>query len=168
MSEAVTDRRALDALARKIDDLPLLPQVLARIVQLDPESDRYFDEFALLAREDPALAVKVIALANSAASSPASPMISIKDALVRVGTASVRSLVTSLAVQRVFIPTDRSQIRLWQHSIAAGVAAESIAALTPGLGIEPNEAYLVGLLHDVGRFVMFEHAPDTLLEVAPP
>ncbi len=165
MPEAVADHKALDQFVRKIDHLPLLPQVLVRLVQLDDASEDYFDQFALLAREDPTLAVRVVALANSAAFSPASPMVSIKDALVRVGTASVRAMVTSLAVQRVFIPKDANQMSLWRHSVAAGVAAESIAARTAKLGLDPSHAYLVGLLHDIGRFVMFEHAPDALSQV---
>lgn len=156
---------ALHSMENKIDELPLLPQVLVRILQLDPKSDEYFDEFELTAKEDPAFAVRIIALANSAASSPVEPIAVIRDALARMGATTVGSFVASLAVQRVFMPTEPNQILLWKHSISTAVGAQCVAKLIPELQVEPAHAYLVGLLHDVGRFVMFEHAPKQLLEV---
>lgn len=156
---------ALHSMEEKIDELPLLPQVLVRILQLDPTSEEYFEEFEHSAKEDPAFAVRVIALANSAASSPVAPISVIRDALARMGATTVASFVASLAVQRVFMPTEPSQILLWKHSISTAVGAQRIAELVPQLQVQPGHAYLVGLLHDVGRFVMFEHAPKQLLEV---
>lgn len=150
---------------KKIDELPLLPQVLVRIMQLDPKSDEYFEEFEHTAKEDPAFAVRIIALANSAASSPVAPISVIRDALARMGATTVGSFVASLAVQRVFMPTEPGQIMLWKHSISAAVGAQHVAEMVPRLQVEPAHAYLVGLLHDVGRFVMLEHAPKQLLEV---
>ena len=149
----------------KIGELPLLPQVLVRILQLDPNSDNYFEEFGKLTKEDPAFAVKVIALANSASSAPAVPVVSIRDALTRMGAHAIRSLVASLAVQRVFYPTKPNEVRLWQHSVYAAFAAAQIAEMARGFKVDPAEAYLVGLLHDIGRFVMFEHAAPNLLKV---
>ncbi len=156
---------ALHSMEEKIDELPLLPQVLVRILQLDPKSEEYFEEFEHSAKEDPAFAVRVIALANSAASSPVAPISVIRDALARMGATTVASFVASLAVQRVFMPTEPNQILLWKHSISTAVAAQRVAELVPQLQVQPGHAYLVGLLHDVGRFVMFEHAPKQLLEV---
>jgi putative nucleotidyltransferase with HDIG domain len=68
-------------------------------------------------------------------------------------------------VQRVFVPTTHSQVRLWDHSIFVAVATQQVAELIPDLKLDPGVAYLAGLLHDVGRFVMFEHAPAELLKV---
>ncbi|MGB5334284.1 MAG: HDOD domain-containing protein [Woeseiaceae bacterium] len=149
----------------KIDELPLLPQVLVRILQLDTESDSFFEEFGKLTKEDPAFAVRVITLANSAASAPAVPVVSIRDALTRMGSHAIRGLVASLAVQRVFLPTKPNEVGLWQHSVYAAFAAAKIAELIPDIQVDPAEAYLVGLLHDIGRFVMFEHAAPNLLKV---
>jgi len=156
---------ALQSMEDKIDELPLLPQVLVRILQLDTESDSFFEEFGKLTKEDPAFAVRVITLANSAASAPAVPVVSIRDALTRMGSHAIRGLVASLAVQRVFLPTKPNEVGLWQHSVHAAFAAAKIAELIPDIQVDPAEAYLVGLLHDIGRFVMFEHAAPNLLKV---
>ncbi len=162
---AVASVSALESMAGKVDELPLLPQSLVSVLRLSPDDDNYFDRFEDLAREDPALAVKIVSYANSAASSPASPILSIQAALARMGIQPVRSLVASLAVQRVFMPVEPSQVNLWKHSITVGVAAQRIATFLGKLEAEPGFAYLAGLLHDVGRFVMFEHASDDLLRV---
>jgi putative nucleotidyltransferase with HDIG domain len=155
----------LKALELKIDELPLLPQVLVKVLQLDPASDDYFDAFETLSREDPGLSIRLIALANSAASSPAAEINTIRKALARMRTTIANGLVCSLAVQRVFMPHLPNQIRLWRHSIAVAVAAEQLAKIAPALKVDPEQAYLVDLLHDVGRFVMFEHAAENLLRV---
>ncbi len=159
------DSSALRAMEAKIDQLPLLPQVLVKLLQLSQESPDYFDQVEKLAEEDPAFAVRVVALANSASSAPAVPITSIKTAVTRMGSATIGDLVASLAVQRVFMPREPSQVRLWQHSISAAVATQRVAGLIPSLELEPGQAYLAGLLHDVGRFVMFEHAAPALLKV---
>ena len=139
--------------------------MLVRILQLDSTADNYFEEFGRLTKEDPAFAVRVIALANSSASAPAVPIVSIRDALSRMGIAAIRSLVASLAVQRVFLPTKPNEVQLWRHSVFAAFAAAQIAEIVPELRVDPAKAYLVGLLHDIGRFVMFEHAAPCLLRV---
>ncbi len=148
-----------------IDALPLLPQVMVRILQLDPTADDYFEQFEQLASEDPAFAVRIVALANSASSAPIEPVCTIRDALARMGAATVTTFVTALSVQRVFMPTEPSQVALWKHAIETAVTAKRIAQIAPGLEVDPAQAYLVGLLHDIGRFVMLEHAAPELLRV---
>ena len=162
---AVSGSSALAAMAEKVDELPLLPQSLVNVMRLSPDDDDYFDRFEDLAREDPALAVKIVSYANSAASAPMSPVLSIQAALARMGIQPVRSIVASLAVQRVFMPTEESQVNLWKHSISVAVASQRVAMMMSHLEVDPGFAYLAGLLHDIGRFVMLEHASEELLRV---
>ncbi|MEO1247087.1 MAG: HDOD domain-containing protein, partial [Pseudomonadota bacterium] len=110
---------ALKDMEAKIDELPLLPQVLVRLLQLRPASVDYFENFESLVKEDPAFAVRVISLANSSTSAPVSPIETIRDALTRMGAVTIGALVASLAVQKVFMPTEPGQVRLWSHSILA-------------------------------------------------
>ena len=166
MTDAEHNRtETLKQMEAKIDELPLLPQVLVRLLQLEPTAEDYFESFEGLAKEDPAFAVRVIALANSATSSPVSPIETIREAMARVGATRIGALVASLAVQKVFMPTEEGQVRLWAHSIYAAVAAEAIAGRCPALGLDSGKAYLAGLLHDIGRFVMLEHAASSLKAV---
>jgi len=167
MSSTVTQSKAaaLKQMEGKIAELPLLPQVLVKLLQLNRTSEDYFDDFELLVMEDPTFAVRVIALANSASSAPVAPITSIRDAITRMGATTIADLVASLAVQKVFMPSKPSEIRLWTHSVQTACATEAVAKLVQGLEVDPGRAYLSGLLHDIGRFVMMEHASEELQAV---
>ena len=154
--------RSLRHAAAKVDELPLLPQVLTRILSLNMDNNDYFDQLERLAMEDPAFAVRILSVANSAESSPVDSILSIRQALTRMGTTRIRNLAAAMAVQKVFVPTRPSHILLWQHSVCVAVGTQHIAALLPELDIEPEFAYLAGLFHDIGRFVMLEHSTETL------
>ncbi len=82
-----------------------------------------------------------------------------------MGAATISNLVASLAVQQVFMPTKPNQVRLWNHSTNVALVSRYTALLQPELGIDQCMAYLIGLLHDIGRFVMLEHAEPELLKV---
>ena len=90
---------------------------------------------------------------------------SIPDAILRVGVRPLADLLLSLSVVEVFIPRTPGQRNLWVHSIQVAMAARRLAQLHPQTGIGPEQAYLAGLLHDIGRFVMFEHRPSDLGQI---
>ena len=170
LADSFTVRRGaigddLDRLERLIDDLPMLPQVLMRILEMDTDSADYFKHVEQLASEDPAVSVRVIAIANSASSAPAAPVTSIEGALSRMGTAAVNAMLVTLALSRVFTPTKPHERQLWSHSIAVAITSRELANLLPSLKVDPGTAYLCGLLHDIGRFIMFDHCSEEMLAV---
>lgn len=67
-----------------------------------------------------------------------------------------------MAVSRVFVPRSVGQKSLWIHALQVAVASRTIASLAPSARVAPDQAYLAGLLHDIGRFVMFEGATSDL------
>ncbi len=152
-------------LAARAEQLPLLPTVVLRVLRLDSGSDRYFEELLALAEEDPTFALRLIRLANAPASAPARPIVTIRQAVTRLGARECAGLVTALAVSRVFVPTTTAQRNLWLHALQTAVASRTIASLMAHPPIAPDQAYLAGLLHDIGRFVMFESATDDLMRV---
>lgn len=145
----------------RLDLLPSLPGVVVALSSLHPESTEFAEGVRNIAESDPPLAVRILAAANSAASAPITDVTSMEGALTRLGALRVSSLVTSLAVMRVFVPTSESQKELWRHSIQVAIGAREIAKTISG-PVEAGRAYLMGLLHDIGRFVMFEHDPVEL------
>ncbi|MAF83436.1 MAG: HDOD domain-containing protein [Gammaproteobacteria bacterium] len=152
-------------LERKPDELPLLPTVVARLLALRSHDDDYFDQILILAQEDPPFALRLIKLANSAFSAPAEAITSLEGAIVRLGSQHIANLSTSMAVTRVFLPTTQGERNLWAHSIQAAVAARIIANLNEDLKVQPDQAYLCGLVHDIGRFILFQDAADDLAHV---
>lgn len=150
---------ALREMASRVDELPLLAQSLAGILRLRSDDSDYFSQLERCTKAEPAFAVRLVAKANANARNVASAtaILTLNGAMVRLGAAAIRTLVASAAVQRVFVPTMPDQVRLWVHSVFVAVATQRVAELVPQLEIDPDTAYLSGLLHDIGRFVMLEH-----------
>jgi HD-like signal output (HDOD) protein len=144
---------------KKLEDLPLLPSVVARLLALSPSDEEYFEKVVALAKEDPPFALRVIRLSNAASSSPASVITDIQRAVVRVGAHQISGLIASMAVMRVFFPRTQRERNMWVHAIRTAVAAKAIARMVPTLKVDPEEAYLCGLLSDVGRFVLMDIVP---------
>lgn len=155
----------MEEIERKLEELPLLPDVVVRLLQLKPEDEAFFDKVLELSQEDPTFALQVIRLGNSASSAPISQIKSLQEAVARVGADAIAGLITSMAVLRVFVPVSPGEKELWIHSIQVAVIAKKVASSLPDLRIDPNQAYLCGLLHDIGRFVMFDKAASELQKV---
>jgi len=156
---------SLKEIEHKLEELPLLPDVVVRLLQLNPNDDDFFDQVLALSQEDPTFALQVIRLGNSASSAPISQIKSLEEAVARVGADAIAGLITSMAVLRVFVPVHPGEKKLWIHSIQVAVIAKNITSKLTHLKIDPNQAYLSGLLHDIGRFVMFDKAAPQLQEV---
>ncbi|MCP3934398.1 MAG: HDOD domain-containing protein [Actinomycetia bacterium] len=144
----------------RLQDLPVLPSVITRLMSLDRHSRSYSEDVEALISVDPGFAAQVLAAANSAASAPASPICAIPSALARIGSTFAVDQLMARGISRVFVPRDDRERALWQHSIQVALAAKEIETRTGASGHDPDETYVAGLLHDIGRFVMFQEAPE--------
>lgn len=142
------DRDKLDKL---LANAPVLPNVVTRIMALDKDSDDYYDEVLSLASEDPFIAAKIIFLANSAAMAGRSKIETLTQAVVRVGIKQVSTLISSISLTKSFKPTEDSHRNLWLHALQVAVACTKLAQLNQ---LNGEQAYLAGLLHEIGRFIL--------------
>ncbi|MFZ5549536.1 MAG: HDOD domain-containing protein [Pseudomonadota bacterium] len=138
--------------------LPAMPQILLRFLDEAASDQASMDTLAELVMRDPALSARVLTVANSAAFRRGNEMRSIKQSLVALGTRMVRTIASCLVVQNVFagLPGAKAQdlAGFWRHSL---LVAELARATAQELGVdaaECEEAYLAGLLHDVGQLVL--------------
>ncbi len=154
-----------DLETRVTNELPQLSGVVTRLATLNHDAVDYVEQVSALAGADPVIAAELIQLANSPLSGPIKPVTSIETAIVRLGANAVAGLVTTLAVMRVFVPVETAQKRIWLHSLEVAIGTRTIANAMQGLHVLTEMAYLAGLLHDIGRFIMFEHTPDLLRRV---
>lgn len=157
--------QAIKALHKAVDELPLLPSSVNKLIALDSSDVQYFDEVQQLAELDPIFTAKLIAVANSAASSPVTKITSIQHAITRIGADQINGLAAAFAVSKIFIPTQQRELDLWEHSIQVAVAAQSMASMAKSFEINPETAYLCGLLHDIGRFVLFNKIADGPIKI---
>lgn len=144
-------------LLKRINDntlsLPAPSPVVTRVMQLLRNPDFNMKDAAALVEQDPVLAARVSRSANSAAHSGMERARSIPQALTRLGSERLKTILIELSTQRLFESRDTRIAEacrgLWQHSLAVAMLARDVSAL---IGVEDTEAaYLTGLLHDVGK-----------------
>ncbi len=150
-------------LNRQIDRLPVLPAVIGQLMTLDRDDDEYFAHVLELVEADPSYSARVLAAANAASSSPRSPITSVRMSLARLGSTGASNLILAMAVSRVFVPRSDWERSLWRHSLQVAVTMRKLVHHGAGrLALDADEAFTVGLLHDVGRFVLLGEAPEEL------
>ncbi|MEQ1504873.1 MAG: HDOD domain-containing protein [Myxococcota bacterium] len=153
------------SLERHLDELPVLPTTLVAMMRLERSSESYFDDLVRLIEREPTYAARVLALANSAAVRGASRPTRIRDAVLRIGASTTTNLVVTLAVARVFVPTNAWERSLWVHAIHVATIARALAGRCELSPYKADDVYLCGLLHDIGRFILFHEAPAALRQV---
>ncbi len=159
----IADPRALTA-QQLVDDSPELgspPIVYQRLMDVINHPRGGAGDVANVIRQDTALTARLLKLVNSAFFSFPKKIDTVSQAVSVVGTSQVRDLALATSVMDMFerIPSDIIDVsRFWTHSLACGVAARILA----GVRREGNvERFLVaGILHDVGRLILFLRAPD--------
>jgi putative nucleotidyltransferase with HDIG domain len=117
-----------------------------------------------LIESDPALSTQVIRLANTAFYGLSGKVSSAWRAVTVLGLATVRALATTAAFD-LFSEKGRSvPDEFWGHSVTTAAAASSLARR---VGVQANDAFSAGLLHDIGSALVFRRAPrryDAVLE----
>lgn len=148
-----------------VSNLPSLPAVVVELLQA-LGSDEVDAE--LLARQigrDQALVAKMLRVANSSFYGLQGKVNSITDAIVVLGLRGVRTLATAAAVTGAFsgIAVQGFDIRMfWRHSIGIALCARVVAR---HMKVGEDNAFTVGLLHDIGRLVLASCFKDHLVAV---
>ena len=162
--DAVERTVSLKEIEKNIRYLPFLPTILSELMMMDKDDDYYYEKLLKLAKQDPPLTTFILRIANSAIAAPLKDIQTLEMALARIGTQTVVRALASMGVARVFIPLTEGHKALWWHSIETGVISRLIAKQCPHLDIKPDFAYICGLLHDIGRFVLLEFNTSALDE----
>jgi putative nucleotidyltransferase with HDIG domain len=147
----------LDVLKR-VKSLEAPPVATGRVLRLldDPEADP--KSVARELERDQQLATMVLRAANSAYYGAVGKVKDVTGALVLVGFDVMKQLVVgSLSLQSLGKKSDRIQRVLWKHALATAVAAQAVARASKG--ISPGHAFTVGLLHDIGKGILYQAFP---------
>lgn len=143
--------------------LPAMPQTLIKLIALCHTEDAGIPEMAGLIAKDAGIAGKILSVANSSAyHRNGGKRVGLEQALAILGTDTIKTLIISESVFQVFnnfSQNDNTDLRtFWKHSLASAVMARAIAGRMAYP--YPEEAYLAGLLHDVGRLALLATAPQ--------
>jgi HD-like signal output (HDOD) protein len=142
----------------EITELPTLPEILLRVQRLVNSEEGNASILAKIIQQDPALAVKVLKVANSAFFSSASQRISsLSLAIARIGFNEIRSIIMAITLIKQF--SKKSNIldykQFWRHSLASAYLSQTIIKILPVKysSEECQICFLSGLLHDIGILV---------------
>lgn len=155
----------LKQIEKRLEALPMLPAVITQLTSISPDSPEFSDQIEELLHSDPALTSRLLSLANKSSTASCSPVTTISEAMVRVGSVRLLEMLTSLTVLKIFMPVTQGQRNLWLHALHVAEAAKLLAQRFLDARVDPEQAYLAGLMHDIGRFIMFQHDSSELGEV---
>lgn len=142
----------LEQMIMAATDLPTIPVVAVKVLQLIESGEASAEELAKLVSSDPSVAARVLKISNSSFYGCQRQIQTLPHAIMMLGFNTLRSLVVAASVKQVYIPYGLTEKMLWEHSFGAGIAARIIANST-GL-VNEEEAFLGGLFHDIGKTIM--------------
>ena len=161
MSISKTDHNLIDQLDELIVLRPF-PAAASRLLAACRNENVTTSEISEIISHDPGLAIKLLQTVNSPIYGHSGQISSIQHATVVIGLRALKNLAISTAVGDVFgdgdVVTEETRKGLWSHSLACGSIARTLATVT-GRAL-PDEAFLAGVVHDVGKLFFAEYRPD--------
>jgi putative nucleotidyltransferase with HDIG domain len=166
-SEKTMDRRAVRAILDNIQNLPTIPHVLLeinRMLQDDEVSNSMMQE---VIEKDQVITAKILKLVNSPFYGYRTRIADISQALMILGVNTVRNSIATISAIDIFRMKgkyDNFDIRdLWKHSLAVAVTSRRLAETSRKA--PPDDCFVAGLLHDIGKLVMEQHLQDFFRKV---
>jgi len=140
----------------EVNKLPSLPHILIKLLRACRDDEICFDTISEIISNDAALSTKVISVANSPVYGHARHLDSLKHILMFLGLDTIKSIAITASVKQFFSRySDEKSLFLkhfWKHSLYCATIAKELAKLTNYKYVE--EAYIAGLLHDIGKLVL--------------
>jgi len=181
----------IDLILERVDALPTLGPIAARVIELGSADGVGMDEVARVIESDPSLAARVLGLCRRSDTGLGDKITTVKRAVVMLGLDAVRSAILAVSVYNalgddaaaeepaidlsadVGVPGDGAggfdRAGYWRFCIGVACASELIAELEKNRGVAPEEAFLAGLLHGVGKLALDYALPrsyDTVVRLA--
>jgi putative nucleotidyltransferase with HDIG domain len=161
--EPITD--SAEGIASAIREVPPLPAAAQRLCAMADQPDADMRDMAMIITADAALTARILRVANSAFYGLSRRIATVPHAISILGMHSVRNIALAASVfgygQGAAPPFDMTAF--WKHCAAVATAARQIARLLKLK--DPEEAFVGGLLHDIGRVVLASHWRERYTEV---
>jgi len=147
--------------------MPMLPALAADVMSLAIDPEVSIARIARVIAKDQVLATRVLKLANSAYCAPMQEITTVNDAIVRMGTGPVRNVVLAVCftsrLQGANVYGTQGR-ELMDHAIGTAYLARLVAEK---LGEDADEAFMCGLLHDLGKLLLLKLSRDFIKYGAP-
>jgi diguanylate cyclase (GGDEF)-like protein len=159
------DIHAVRTLIGQKVELPSPPGIVVRILEAVQNDDQCFANLGRIVAADPALAVKLLKVANSSMYGCNGKVQSIESALTILGISALKNIALTFIIVRT-MHSDADGFfdfkYFWKRAVTAAVAARTLAQQ---VGQDSDTLFVSALLQDIGVLVLFHHCTDTYMEV---
>ncbi|MDX1346775.1 MAG: HDOD domain-containing protein [Thiomicrorhabdus chilensis] len=147
-----------------LDDLPHFPDALMKLERLLASGeDIHINDLVQLIAQDPRLAAGLIGVVNTAKYSMGTKVTDLSEAVTRIGTQDVRLMAHAINYKSTFKSKPPfSEKHFLRHAILSAFVAQ---ALAKSLHVNTGEAFLCGLMHDIGIYLLAVEDREKYLEV---
>ena len=158
-------KKSVSAIIKKIEAMPTLPTVTFQVMELTGDSKSSANDLMKIISADISLTTKILKIANSPFYGLTREISSLQHALTVLGFKEIRNLVISTVAVENFKDLEQDGKfdvkKFWKHSFCCGLAAKIIATSFMNKG---NELFVAGLLHDIGKLVIYIAFPDEFMK----
>ena len=165
--------RRVELLLHQLECLPTPGPIAARLLELASAEGSRDDEIATLVRADPALSSRLLRMCRcESRARPTEQIATVEEAVRHLGSRAVRGAVLSIQVMQSDELDESTSGRVfcrrafWQHSLAVAMMCEALAVTEPLHGhVDPKQAFVAGLLHDLGMLGLHVLLPERFDQV---
>jgi len=160
MLQTATNNPVVDKIIATIGELPASPATVSAVMGLTSNLDTDVEKLGKVLSADQALTAKVLKLSNSSFYGRSKGVGTLKEAILILGFYTLRSLVIASSTHSLYKRKSENQIeqKLWEHSLATAMASRIVGQQIRHKQVE--EAFIVGLLHDLGKLILSQKIDD--------
>jgi putative nucleotidyltransferase with HDIG domain len=145
--------RKLKASVQRIRAVNTIPMIKDKVTEVISREDSSLKDLEAVIRHDPSLACSIVSQSNSSRYATGGKRTGISQALMVMGFNVVRDIVRGIPAFLDDIMTSEAK-SLWTHSFEVAEASSDIASRAAG--VSKDDAFLAGLLHDIGRIIFYQ------------
>lgn len=166
-SQADDTQKRIAKMVGSIKDLPPLPNIVSSAMRMLSDPETPVEKIEALIGQDQALVANLIKVGNSALYGGLQKATTLRQVLTRLGLKTTRNLILTASARGYFLNNQKGMRvwgqNLWQHSVESALAARRIAeAINYAF---PEEAFIGGLVHDIGKLIILMLFPDPFKEI---
>ena len=161
-----------DEIVSGIHNLDPLPVTVQKLIAALSDEEVSFSELGKVIEYDPAVAANILRIANSAFYASRGQIQNPRDAVVRLGTATLLDIVLGNYLNELTVDAplyNLSENDLWMHSAVSSMAVKEIKQQINGSASVPQTACIAALVHDIGKLIMVRYLkadPDEILNIS--
>jgi putative nucleotidyltransferase with HDIG domain len=168
--EAHREKR-VELILQQLEELPTLPAVAVKVLEVTGDDKSTLNDVVRLIASDPVLTTRILQLVHRADLGVRGEVSSIERAVQLLGFEAVRSAVLAISAFQAMggeaqpVKGHFSREEFWKHCVAVACCAELLADAVKRDGVNPSEAFICGLLHDLGKVALDAILPKSFSRV---